>query len=270
MIFLFIAILLTAIIFSLRFKWWGINIPYKYPRILMYHMIAPHLPKNISKFNRLRVTPNAFEKQLLWLKNNGYTSYTLSELAKYEQMPEKSVVLTFDDGYKDNFTNAFPLLQKYGFKATIFIVLERFNQNWATDKDLNAPSQELNNEAMLSDDEIKIMLQSGLIEIGSHTLNHANLPRLSDEEKTKQLLHSKEQIEKIFGIQCTSFAYPFGFFDEKCVNLVKDAGYQVATTVINDVYKQEKYSFFEIPRLMISGRHGLYAFILKIKKGRSR
>lgn len=236
----------------------------------MYHMVSEHLPKKASKFNRLRVTPNAFEKQLLWLKNNGYTSYTLSELAKYEQMPEKSVVLTFDDGYKDNFTNAFPLLQKYGFKATIFIVLERFNQDWATDKDLNMPSIELNNEAMLSDDEIKIMLQSGLIEIGSHTLNHANLPNLNDEEKNRQILHSKEQIEKIFGIQCTSFAYPFGFFNEKCVSLVKDANYQIATTVVNDVYKKDKYSLFEIPRLMISGRDNIFAFSLRIKKGRAR
>ena len=75
--------------------------------------INEHLPKNKSKFNRLRVKTNEFEKQLIWLKKNNFQSFILSELINLEQIPEKSVVITFDDGYEDNLINAFPLMKKY-------------------------------------------------------------------------------------------------------------------------------------------------------------
>ncbi len=261
---------IAFMIFSMRFSWWRKDISFSYSRVLMYHMISEHLPKNQSKFNRLRVIPKEFEKQLIWLKQNGFKSFTLSELVKLENIPEKSVVLTFDDGYEDNFTNAFPLLQKYDFKATIYIVLNRFENNWATDKDLDKASSELNNEKMLSDEQIKTMIESGLIEIGSHTLDHVNLPKLNKEEKERQLIESKKQIENIFAIKCDSFAYPFGFYDEDSVKIVENIGYTNATTTVNGVFDKNKYSNFEIPRIMVSGRQGLFAFILKMKKGRNR
>ena len=261
---------IAFMIFSMRFSWWRKDISFSYSRVLMYHMVSEHLPKNQSKFNRLRVIPKVFEKQLIWLKQNGFKSFTLSELVQLENIPEKSVVLTFDDGYEDNFTNAFPLLQKYGFKATIYIVLNRFENNWATDKDLDKASSELNNEKMLSDEQIKTMIESGLIEIGSHTLDHVNLPKLNKEEKEKQLLESKKQIENIFGTKCDSFAYPFGFYDEDSVKIVENIGYTNATTTVNGVFDKNRYSNFEIPRIMVSGREGLFAFILKMKKGRNR
>ena len=215
-------IIIGFVLFSIRFAWWKKNISYKYARVLMYHMISEHLPKNKSKFNRLRVKPKDFERQLIWLKKNEFKSFTLSELVSLKNIPEKSVVLTFDDGYEDNFVNAFPLLKKYGFKATIYIVFNRFDNNWATDKDLDKSSNELNSERMLNDEQIKIMIDSGLIEIGSHTLDHVNLPKLDKENKDKQLIESKKQIEQIFKIKCNSFAYPFGltinnsFVQRKC------------------------------------------------------
>jgi peptidoglycan/xylan/chitin deacetylase (PgdA/CDA1 family) len=267
---LILLLILIILLFSLRFSWWRKNISFSYPRVLMYHMISEHLPKNKSKFNRLRVKSNQFEKQLIWLKKNNFQSFTLTELINLETIPEKAVVITFDDGYEDNFTNAFPLLKKYNFKATIYIVLNRFNKNWATDKDLNLSSNELNNEKMLSDEQIKIMLKSGLIEIGSHTLNHVNLPKLSNEEKTIQIKESKDNLEKFFEIKCNSFAYPFGFFDEDSVRSVEKSNYSNATTTVNGVFDKSKYSNFEIPRIMISGRQCLFSFILKMKKGRNR
>ena len=270
MIYVIISLFVIIIFFSLKFSWWRKNISYSYPRVLMYHMISEHLPKKQSKFNRLRVKPSDFEKQLIWLKKKNFKSFTLTELSELENIPAKSVVLTFDDGYEDNFTKAFPLLKKYEFKATIYIVLNRFNQNWATDKDLNQASNELNSEKMLSNEQIKEMLDSGLIEIGSHTLDHVNLPKLNKEEKKKQIIESKKQIENVFNIKCNSFAYPFGFFDEDSVKIVNEANYTNATTTVNSVFDKNKYTNFEIPRIMISGRQGLFSFILKIKKGRNR
>lgn len=270
MIYVIISLFVIIIFFSLKFSWWRKNISYSYPRVLMYHMISEHLPKNQSKFNRLRVKPSEFEKQLIWLKKKNFKSFTLTELSELEDIPAKSVVLTFDDGYEDNFIEAFPLLKKYGFKATIYIVLNRFEQNWATDKDLNQASNELNSEKMLSNEQIKEMLDSGIVEIGSHTLDHVNLPKLNKEEKNKQIIESKQQIEKVFNIKCNSFAYPFGFFDEDSLKIVNEANYTNATTTVNGVFDKNKYSNFEIPRIMISGRQGLFSFILKIKKGRNR
>ena len=263
-------VLLAFVIFSFRFSWWRKDISYSYPRVLMYHMVSEHLEKDKSKFNRLRVKPEEFEKQLKWLKDNNWTSFTLSELVSLKEIPQKSVVITFDDGYEDNFKNAYPLLKKYGFKATIYIVLNRFNQDWATDKDLNQASSELNSEKMLSNEQIKEMLYSGLIEIGSHTLDHVNLPKLTKEKKEKQIIESKKQIEEIFNIKCSSFAYPFGFFDNQDVEILKNSSYTNATTVVNGVYDKTKYSDFLIPRIMISGRQNIYSFILKMKKGQSR
>lgn len=270
MIYVIISLFIIIIFLSLKFSWWRKNISYSYPRVLMYHMISEHLPKNKSKFNRLRVKPSDFEKQLIWLKKKNFKSFTLTELRELEDIPSKSVVLTFDDGYEDNFTKAFPLLKKYNFKATIYIVLNRFNQNWATDKDLNQASNELNSEKMLSNEQIREMLNSGLVEIGSHTLDHVNLPKLNKEEKKKQIIESKKQIENVFNIKCNSFAYPFGFFDEDSVKIVNEANYTNATTTVNSVFDKNKYTNFEIPRIMISGRQGLFSFILKIKKGRNR
>ena len=263
-------IFLAFVIFSFRFSWWRKDISYSYPRVLMYHMVSEHLEKDKSKFNRLRVKPEEFEKQLKWLKDNDWTSFTLSELVSLKEIPQKSVVITFDDGYEDNFKNAYPLLKKYGFKATIYIVLNRFNQDWATDKDLNQASSELNSEKMLSNEQIKEMLNSGLIEIGSHTLDHVNLPKLTKDEKEKQIIESQKQIEEIFNIKCNSFAYPFGFFDNQDVEILKNSSYTNATTVVNGVYDKTKYSNFLIPRIMISGRQNIYSFILKMKKGQSR
>ncbi|ANE36356.1 polysaccharide deacetylase [Campylobacter iguaniorum] len=263
-------LLIAFIIFSIRFTWWRKSVSYEYPRILMYHMISEHLPKNKSKFNRLRVKPKEFEKQIIWLKKNGFTSYTLSELANLDKIPPKSVVITFDDGYKDNFTNAFTILKKHNFKATIFIVVDRFTKNWATDKDLNESSDELNAEEMLSNDEVAQMIASGLIEIGSHTMDHANLPALSTDEKWAQIHKSKVNIENIFGTTCETFAYPFGFFDNESALAVEKAGYKAAVTTKNDVYKKSVYNKYKMPRIMISGRQGMLAFKLKIKNGRVR
>ena len=79
-ILLIFTILISFTIFSLRFSWWRKNIPYEYPRVLMYHMVSKHLPKNKSKFNRLRVEPKEVEKQIKWLSKNGFKSYFVREI----------------------------------------------------------------------------------------------------------------------------------------------------------------------------------------------
>ena len=267
---LLLAMAAGIIYFSLRHTWWRTNVDFSYPRVLMYHMISPHLPKNRSKFNRLRVTPEAFEKQLHWLHKNGWHSMSMEELAACQNIPSKTVVLTFDDGYADNYIHAFPLLKKYHMKATIYIVTERFNQDWATDKDTKLSSNELNNETMLSHEMVQEMIHSGYIEIGSHTMHHVNLPTLSMEEKEKEIAKSKEVIEETYGITCNSFAYPFGFYDPASIKLVQKHGYSSAVTTVPQYIEWKDHDRYEVPRVIISGRQTLFDFTLKLLKGRNR
>jgi peptidoglycan/xylan/chitin deacetylase (PgdA/CDA1 family) len=233
-------------------------------------MVSEHLPKSESKFNRLRVKPAQFEKQLKWLQDNNWTTFTMSELISLKDIPQKSVAITFDDGYKDNYTYAFKLLKKYNMKATIYLVVNRFDKNWATDKDRNESSDELNNEEMLSHDEVSEMISSGLIEIAAHTLNHVNLAGLNIDEKKKEINESKLIIEQQYGVVCNSFAYPFGFYDNEDWKIVEESGYTNATTVNPGIEDINKVNKFLLKRIMISGRQGLFSFILKMKKGRNR
>lgn len=116
---------------SWKYAWWKKAVNYKYPRILMYHMISNHIKG--AKFNSLRVSPSMFEKQIAYLSSNGWSFYTMSEIAqKKETLPNKSIAITFDDGYEDNFTNALPILEKYNAKATIYLVVDRHGREWSS------------------------------------------------------------------------------------------------------------------------------------------
>lgn len=255
-----IVFILLFILFSLRYAWWRGEIDYKYPRILMYHMIKD--PIKGKKFNKLRVSPKKFEEQIKYLKEKGFNFITMKEI---NSAPYKSVAITFDDGYEDNFSNAFPILKKYNAKATIYLVVDRHNREWSSLKKSKNNSGELKEESKLTDEQIKEMLKSGLIEIGSHTLTHPNLLKLNKEEYKKEIFESKKIIEKTFNIKCYSFCYPFGLFKKEDVELVKEAGYINATTTNKGI--STKKEPFLLKRIAVSGKDNMLAFKLKIKTG---
>ena len=144
----------------------------------MYHSISEHV--GTEKHNKWRVKPKDFEKQMNWFYKNNWKSFTISELVKLDEIPEKSFVITFDDGYEDNFTNAFSVLQKYNFKATIYLVPNQTINHWE-EKNTTVLSNLLNEKQILE------MQNSGLIEFGSHTLSHVNLSIISDEQLINEL-----------------------------------------------------------------------------------
>ncbi len=257
---------LLLLYFSRRYAWWKKAVDYRYPRILMYHMIKQHRG---GKFKGLRVSPEMFEKQVKYLAENGWHFFTMRELMENkETLPERSVALTFDDGYEDNYTHAFPVLRKYGAKATIYIVVDRHDREWSSRRKAKNNSGELMQEPKLTDVQIEEMIASGLVEIGSHTMTHDNLTALEREAKKREIVGSKEAIEKQFGITCDAFCYPFGLFDREDRALVEEAGYGSATTTQTGIADLRACDPYEIPRVTVSGKDNFLAFRLKLKTGR--
>jgi peptidoglycan/xylan/chitin deacetylase (PgdA/CDA1 family) len=126
---------------------------------------------------------------------------------------QKYVAVTFDDGYESFYSQTYPFIKKHGIKITNYIIYDSIGK-------LN----------YMSKPQIQKIYSEGLLEIGSHTLNHPDLRAFSDEEVRRQLISSKKSLEKDFGVSVVSFCYPYGFFNEKTISLVKEAGYKNATT----------------------------------------
>ncbi|MCL1975832.1 MAG: polysaccharide deacetylase family protein [Firmicutes bacterium] len=158
--------------------------------ILMYHAIAD-IPT--TSLTELFVRPAELENQLKYIIENGYQTITFEDLDNIGAFI-KPIMLTFDDGYKDNYTILFPLLKKYNLKATIFIVTETL---WS--------------KGRLSCEDIVEMSDSGLVSIQSHTKSHSSLTKLTKEELIEELSSSKEFIEELTGKQVIALCYPVGY-----------------------------------------------------------
>lgn len=225
--------------------------------ILMYHSVSPNaLPQN-----RLAVSVNAFARQMQFLKEHHYNVLTLEEIngliRQGKRLPPKTVAITFDDGYKDNYTYAFPILKKYNLAATIFIIIN----------EVGRPQGD-----RLSWDEIKVMRDSGLIDFGSHTLGPQPLVDIqSQDELRKQIFDSKKILEEKLGQKINIFSYPGGLFNRDIRQLVIDAGYQAAAAT-SPGKKFSSKDIFALKRLRISSSSdnlfvfwietsGIYTFI---------
>ncbi len=125
----------------------------------------------------------------------------------------------------------------------------------------------MKNEPKLSDEQIVQLIDSGLVEIGSHTMTHDNLPTLSIEDKIVEIRDSKTKIEEKFKIKCNSFCYPFGLYDKEDVKIVKEFGYTNATITTKGIDDLSKSDLFELKRITVSGKDNLIAFKIKLKRG---
>lgn len=266
---IFSIVVIALIWFSHRYAWWRKTVDWQQPRVLMYHMVSEHRPK--AKFNKLRVTPAQFEKQVKWLSEQGFTFVTMSELHQNwstQTLAPKTVAITFDDGYADNLHQAFPVLEKYKAKATIYVVVDRHDRDWSTYKKAHHNSGELAKEVKLTDAEVQQLVASGLIEIGSHTLTHANLANLNDEQRQEELHESRSKLQALTGQAVESFAYPFGIYSDADVKAAFKAGYSTATTTVEgiDLYLPQP-DFLQLQRIKISGKDNMLAFKCRINTG---
>jgi len=253
--------------FSLRYAWWRPAVSYRYPRILMYHMIA--MPRRGARFNGLRVAPAFFEKQLQWLSRQGWHSFTVSELVTQAgRLPEKSFAITFDDGYADNLLQALPLLKKYQCRATLYLVVDRFGRDWSTQRKAHHDEGELKQEAKLSDVQVEEMLASGCIELGSHSMTHANFVNMDTDAVSKELTDSRQALQERFGVSVQSFAYPFGLYRPEQVALVESAGFTSSVTTREGIEDSENWDPLELQRIKMSGKDNWLAFLLRMRGGR--
>lgn len=177
------------------------------PVVLMYHSISAEKKTPTDKWC---VSAKHFEKQISLLKKEGWTTVCVRDLLTADELPPKTVVITFDDGYADNFEYGFRLLAKYGMCGTFFIV-----------------SRKIGEPSRLDAQQLRKMSTSGM-EIGAHTRTHARLPELSIEEVEGEVSGSKKDLEKLLGVPVTSFAYPYGLLNETSVDLVRKSGFRVA------------------------------------------
>lgn len=208
-----VAVLFSASFILVSFSIVFIKSNYVVP-IIMYHSVNP----DAKRENRLAVTPQAFERQMSFLKRHNYNVLPLEKLAalikQKQKIPSKTIAITLDDGYKDNYTYAFPILKKYNLTANIFVI---YNE-------VERPQND-----RLSWPEIKEMQSSGLIYFGSHTLGPEPLINIKSRAEIKrQIFESKKALEKKLGQAVIMFSYPEGRFTPIIRQLVIDAGYQLA------------------------------------------
>lgn len=254
--------------FSHRYAWWRPVVSWQHPRVLMYHMVSPH--KDGAKFNGLRVRPERFEQQVRWLSEQGFQFFTVSELwAQWHTLPEKSVAITFDDGYADNLYIALPILQKYRAKATVYVVVDRHDRDWSTYKKAHHNSGELAKEAKLTDAELRELVASGCIEIGSHTLTHCNLATTAEAAKRHELTASQQQLREQTGQPVMSFAYPFGIYAAEDIALAAELGYTTAVTTVEGIDAREPApNPLDLQRIKISGKDNALAYVMRMRGGR--
>jgi peptidoglycan/xylan/chitin deacetylase (PgdA/CDA1 family) len=214
--------------------------------ILMYHYIRinPDFRDQLG-FN-LSVTPQDFRQQMEWLDSNGYHPVDFNDLRGYlaghNPLPSRPIVLTFDDGYTDVYTEAYPVLRQHKFKAVSYVV-----------------SGFVNTPRYVSSEQLVDMDRNG-IQLGSHTIGHVNLVKTTGANRSRELKESKANLERLVGHPVLDFCYPSGMFDSSVVQAVQEAGYESATTTAPGTRHAlgDRYTW---TRVRVSGGERLDQFI---------
>ncbi len=227
--------------------------------VLYYHHVG--IPPEKVKFRGGFVHPNSFLTQLNWLKFNNYYIANLQEIKKFIKkelkLPRKSVVFTFDDGYHDFYTYAYPMLKKFSYKATVFVspkFVGSYNE-WDSEV-VNAKLP------LMSWDEIKETQSSGLVNYGAHTLTHPWLSKLSEKDLESEIALSKKMLEKWLDTPVTSFCYPYGDYNKRSYEMVSSR-FDVAVTTKRG-FVQPNDDPWLIKRIEIKRNTNIISFWIKL------
>lgn len=229
-------------------------------KVLIYHRVLDE-PTVCDRHDDMCVSAPEFRMQLRLLERWGFTSITFHDYHLFLKgelnLPKKPVIITFDDGYKDVFTHAFPLLQEFGMKAVIFAIGSRTVSSNLWDKDSDLPPAELMSEHEL------LELHAAGHEIGSHSVNHVALPMLPKETMWDELSRSRMLLEILLNAPVHSFAYPYGLLNDQVKKLAAEAGYLSGCGVYTGP-AQFGDDPFDIRRILIRGTTGRIGFALRL------
>jgi peptidoglycan/xylan/chitin deacetylase (PgdA/CDA1 family) len=186
--------------------------------ILMYHRVSVATAATPAVTRRLTVSPTLFARHLRWLHDNGYRTITQRELLTALRcgrgLGRRPVMITFDDGYRDAFSRASPLLLRFGMRATAYVITGRISKGDADS--LTWP--------------LLRALEARGVEIGSHTVSHVDLTALSTRRVIRELVDARLQLERRLSHPVRWLAYPFGAWNPRVEQLARDAGYALAVT----------------------------------------
>jgi len=197
----------------------GELLPQGRPAVIVYHSFD-------ESGSPVSMAPDIFRRHLVIIKRLGYETITAARMVDALEggpaLPEKSVVLTFDDGLWNNYEVALPLLIEFGFTATIFLVTGYTGRASTWERDMGIPALPL-----LTWDKIKEMERCG-IDFQPHSVSHPHLTRLSERDLEEELLKSRGSIEERLGVSAPLFCYPYGEFDARVVDMLKKHGFKAA------------------------------------------
>lgn len=231
--------------------------------ILMYHHVAGRAPAGFAKYT---VRPGALRRQLGWLAGRGYRTVDLDDLVAARRseapLPERPLILTFDDGFGGAIDAALPLLAEHGMRATFFIVAGR----------IGGPSDWLERERgvvlpLAGRDAVRRVADLGFV-VGSHTMSHPHLPALSASSLEAELVESRHVLEDVVGQAVRHLAYPHGENDAAVRQAAADAGYVTAVST-EAGFAGPATDFLALPRLIVDGRDTIAGLAARLRTAES-
>lgn len=219
--------------------------------VLMYHRVIKK--RNEAGLHNIFILEKKLRKQFDYLKKNNFKTHTFKNIT--EVVGRKNIILTFDDGYVDNYALLFPLLKEYGFTAVIFLVTREQENTWGIRE--GEPAIPLLTKSQL------IEMDSYGIEFGAHTCTHPHLYELNEETAKQEIMASTKDLEDLLGKPALSFAYPFGEVNESLKKMVKEAGYMYAVATFSGPYNLRE-DFLQIRRIEVASQTLLVSFKRKV------
>lgn len=229
--------------------------------ILMYHMISERRSERERKY---ACPPPRFAKHMRFLHDKGFNLITLDAVQKYldggVSIPPRCVSVTLDDGFRDNYENAFPILGEYSIPATIFLTTGFVGSTNASMESRGFPRRE-----MLSWREVAEMNKAGVC-FGAHTMTHPRLPEMPTEQAHNEISESKRIIEDRLACSVDFFAYPYGLFTDETQALVKEAGFSLACSTrsgFNNCHTDP----YALHRIEVNGTDSVWQLSMKLSFG---
>ncbi len=225
--------------------------------ILMYHQVGIPAAKG-SPYRGLTVHPADFRRQMSWMYRLGYRGLSVRDLAPYLTGARTGKVfgITFDDGYRNAFQNALPVLAGLGFTSTNYFVARKLDGDNSWDDKKGVPRAEL-----MSPAEVRQWAAAGQ-EVGSHALDHVRLTQLSPEISAFQIAQSRLELEQLLDSPVTAFCYPYGDENLQIRAMVRDAGYTSATTTLRGLARTSD-DLFGLPRVTVARSTNILRFLQK-------